>query len=285
MKTNKRIWTAVIAVVSVLAIVVVINTFTSPYHWSRKLIDAIENDDISTAEKLLQEDYDVNTPETKPNRFWDAFTETTPRVPLSVACEYGNYNMVKLLIDHGATASHIEGTDSDFMHQALFRYQPDDLRVVPLLLQNGADLNFTDYVDCPILSAVSLSAKPSDGVSPEEAMQGSLTLFKLLESCGADIRVSDPAGTNAILEAAAWQNTAVLQYLLDEKGFDVNFINSSKQTPLMRSVYLENYANEDTIQILLNNGADKSLKDMNGKTAYDYAVENGNEEFAYLLKP
>jgi ankyrin repeat protein len=48
---------------------------------------------------------------------------------------------------------------------------------------------------------------------------------------------------------------------------------------------LENYANEDTIQILLENGADKSIMDVHGKTAYDYALENENDEFAYLLKP
>jgi len=39
------------------------------------------------------------------------------------------------------------------------------------------------------------------------------------------------------------------------------------------------------LKFLLENGADKSIKDNDGKTAYDYAVENGNTELAELLKP
>ena len=34
---------------------------------------------------------------------------------------------------------------------------------------------------------------------------------------------------------------------------------------------------------MLENGADKSLTDDNGKTAYDYAIETGNQEIIDLL--
>lgn len=41
----------------------------------------------------------------------------------------------------------------------------------------------------------------------------------------------------------------------------------------------------EMVQLLLDYGADKSMKCSDGKTAYDYAVEFGKEQIAELLKP
>ena len=40
-----------------------------------------------------------------------------------------------------------------------------------------------------------------------------------------------------------------------------------------------------TLTLLLKLGADKSLTDANGKTAFDYAVERGFVELAEIIKP
>ncbi len=281
---KKYIWILLIPIALVVIIISVFSIINAPYSWSVQLVNAIEKDDITTVENLLQKGYDVNTPTSKPNRIWDAFTESMPKVPLAVASYYGNYDIVKLFIDHGAKASYIPGTSWSPLTESLRHYQQDDLKVITLLLENGADPGFVEDGEYPILLAASLRPEPSGEESEEEAEQNCLKIFKLMENNGADINSNGSGGINALLEAAATNNTLVLKYLLEEKGFDVNYSDTSKMTALMLSVYWED-ANEDTIKILLENGANISLKDENGKSAYDYAIQNGNEEFAELLKP
>ena len=41
--------------------------------------------------------------------------------------------------------------------------------------------------------------------------------------------------------------------------------------------------NKEMCEILLARGADTSLMDNDGKTAYDYAVEHGHEDVAKIL--
>ena len=41
----------------------------------------------------------------------------------------------------------------------------------------------------------------------------------------------------------------------------------------------------EIIELLLELGADKSIKNNDGKTAYDLALEKGHRELAELLKP
>ena len=273
-----------------ITFLIVVGIFTSitiihnsPYRWSRELIDAIENNDIQEATLLLQQNYDVNTPSSKPNRIMDAFLESSPTVPLAKACYIGNYDMVKLLIDHGATASHIDGTGWSPLHQALIHYQEDDLWIIPLLLDNGADPNYIESDTPPIMLVANLLS--TQQLKNEDALVVSLEIFKILEERGADIDYINNRGDNIVIESAIYGNKLLLEYLLQEKKFDVNYKNDLGMTPLMGSVSLEQDINKRTIQILLNNGADKNLKDNNGKTAYDYAIENGNEEFAELLRP
>ena len=43
------------------------------------------------------------------------------------------------------------------------------------------------------------------------------------------------------------------------------------------------YSTPEMVQLLLDEGANKSYIDNSGKTAYDYAVEKGNNDNARLL--
>ena len=67
---------------------------------------------------------------------------------------------------------------------------------------------------------------------------------------------------------------------------DINALSADGKTPLIvYSVSKVNDRKADDLVFLLENGADKTIKDNDGKTAYDYAVSNGNTELAELLKP
>ena len=268
---NKVIWIFVISALAIIIICIISYILFSPYHWSQQMIKAIEKDDIERVEQLLQKDFDVNTPNSKPNRIIDAFLESSPVIPLAMACEQGNYDMVKLLIDHGATASYIKGTGWSPLYEALWKYQPDDERVIPLLLDNGAAMCFKQCSDEQHILMAASDATPE--------------VLQILERYGADIYDTDESGSNAVMQAALYHNNAVLEYVLDNKSFDVNAADINGQTALMMSVYFENEADITTIELLLAHGVDKAIKDNDGKTAYDYALENGNEAFADMLVP
>jgi len=100
---------------------------------------------------------------------------------------------------------------------------------------------------------------------------------KLLVERGADI--NNPDGASLFQTAATSKN--ILEYLI-KAGADVNLQNSGdKKTALMQAARNDNVTN---IQVLLDADADKTLKDRDGKTAYDYAKDANAAEAMALLK-
>ncbi len=65
-------------------------------------------------------------------------------------------------------------------------------------------------------------------------------------------------------------------------GININYQNDNGETPLMMSVYSNNIEAAD---ILIKRGADKTLRNKNGLTAMDIAVEKGNQIFIRMLTP
>ena len=50
------------------------------------------------------------------------------------------------------------------------------------------------------------------------------------------------------------------------------------------SIYAVQFRNVEAVKVLLQNKADKTKIDKQGKTAFEYAVFSGNEEIINLLK-
>ena len=100
---------------------------------------------------------------------------------------------------------------------------------------------------------------------------------KLLVERGADI--NNPDG--AVLTQAAATSKNILEYLI-KAGANVNLQTSiDKMTALMMAAGNDNATNT---KILLDAGADKTLKNQDGKTAYDIAKEQNATEAMALLK-
>ena len=75
----------------------------------------------------------------------------------------------------------------------------------------------------------------------------------------------------------------IIQYLVESGVYDIDAVCGSEgETALICAAKRDNGIS--AIKVLLDHGADKTIKDDNGKTAYDYAVENGNTELAEVLK-
>jgi Zn-dependent protease with chaperone function len=98
---------------------------------------------------------------------------------------------------------------------------------------------------------------------------------------GADIDEKDTEGYTALQYAVSWGDIETAKWLI-ENGSNVNTTDNWGSTPLMNAVY--NVSDIELVELLLANGADKTLEDSEGKTAYDYAVEIRDPELRDLLK-
>jgi hypothetical protein len=100
--------------------------------------------------------------------------------------------------------------------------------------------------------------------------------------------ISEQPSVSYPLQRACWGGDYdIVKLLLDNKA-NANLVwkgIEGSKSPLIRSVLSRSERTEEIIELLLIYGADKSYKDSSGKTAYDYAVEEGYLEIAELLKP
>ena len=74
----------------------------------------------------------------------------------------------------------------------------------------------------------------------------------------------------------------VVKFLIEEHGADPNMKEYDHMyEPIIQAAHSEKL---DIIKILVRNGADTTVKDMNGKTAYEIAMEKNNTEMSDFLQ-
>ena len=223
----------------------------TPYRNSRKLQSAIKENDVEKVQKLLDDGVDPNVTDIPISKFWRIF-ETHADTPLAIACEYGNYDIVKLLIDYGATTDVLEYIGWSPLHRTLFKYDRDDLKIVKLLLENGADLEM-DGGTIPLVEAVYMFPK-TYSYDNNKIVWGNYD------------------------DQAARDITEIVKLIIGDKTPNYQF---SGRTLLMTAIENENIP---LIKYFLSFECDLNITDIhNGKTAYDYAVETGNQEIIDLL--
>ncbi len=195
-----------------------------------------------------------------------------------------------MLIKKGAYVKHIEGEEcsshrySSPLSYSLRTYHPNDFEMVQLLLREGAtpnDYQNNENEEAPIILALKIVTADDDQI----ALAVSTKIFKLLEKNGADLdeeRKFGFTGGNVLTYAALGNNLELVKYLVEEKDKDVNWADKTGGTPLMLSMFTDN--DPVVTEYLLEKGADKTIVDQFGKTAMDYAEENGNNEAIKLLR-
>ncbi len=227
-----------------------------------KLVHAIQENNIDEVRRLLEEGIDPNVPtfpESKFNAFMQKkFEVGSPTYPLAVACSRNDYEIVKLLIDYGATTDFSDKSGRSPLNIVVtLYYRSDSLRIVELLLENGADVYHKDNGCYPVEEVARMYSQKYD----PQKKNGSYV------EDGYD-------------EETAKGITQIVKMLL-EKMPDYN-INEESFTLLMCAAIRGNI---DLAEYLLSIGTDKTIKDSKGKTAYDYAIDSGHDELAELLKP
>lgn len=103
---------------------------------------------------------------------------------------------------------------------------------------------------------------------------------KLLEA-GADVNLTNPTGTTPLMLASSGPFPETVQVLL-KAGAKVNVIDSGEHFTALMWAAAEGQT--EVVKILLDNGADMTLTDIDGDTAESFAFKAGHQAIVELLK-
>lgn len=156
---------------------------------------AVESGDIGEVSRLLQAGANVNT------------TDSVRQTPLSIACNTGNLEIVRILIESGAAVD--DGVDKNSVHMTPLMHAAASghAEIIKLLLDNGAEIN-----RCGIYSALHLGI-----IKSKEAA------VNILLARGADpliaIRAGAFAGRTAVEEACENGSPSILKKVLEATDY------------------------------------------------------------------
>lgn len=94
------------------------------------------------------------------------------------------------------------------------------------------------------------------------------------------VNVTDEVGNTPLIFAAKIGDKQTVDMLINQ-GADVNHQNHIGATALMLAA---KYGNKYTVKTLLEHGADPSIQNDSGYTAYIFAKAYGNEDILHLLQ-
>ena len=104
-------------------------------------------------------------------------------------------------------------------------------------------------------------------------------IFSLLIDNGANT-VDEKDGYSVLHFSVHGNSVLVSENLINNYHLPINKVNVNGQTPLIMGV--KNNA-ADTVKLLIDHGADITIKDNDGYSAYDYALQNNNFDIIDLL--
>ncbi len=115
----------------------------------------------------------------------------------------------------------------------------------------------------------------------DAALKGQVEIIELLLAHQADVNSLNAQGATPLHDAALAGQKGAAEVLL-KHGADANARDTeSGATPLHRAA---SWGRIDVLELLLAHAADPEIKDKNGRTPLDLAIENGQSEAAMVLK-
>ena len=189
------------------------------------------------------------------------------QTPLHSASLYGRLDIVRLLLDHGATSNSEDKFGQTPLHlvaKGEYNLEQDRVRTAQLLMDRGADVNArTEYGETPLYLASDL---------------GRVDIARLLLDRGASADSKGRMGRTPLHCAAQGRHLYstddgihVTQLLL-ERGADANAPDEDKRTPLHLA---SSHGMVKIAQVLLDGGASANSMDIQGQTPL-HVVANGS---------
>ncbi|KAL3419807.1 hypothetical protein PVAG01_08305 [Phlyctema vagabunda] len=187
--------------------------------------------------------------------------DTTRSSPLHFVAEWGDQEMVRLLLDKGADVKSKDKDGALALHRAVARNTTSKATVITQLIGAGLDANEIDKAGrTPLHNA---------------AQQGNKNGVEILITrFSANVLIVDK-NINTVLHCAVSNATHALnvaEYLLRLKEVEVDKRNSNKETPLHVAAKAKK-ASPDLIRLLISKNADCLAQDVNGNTPLHIAAQ------------
>ncbi|MGE8078541.1 ankyrin repeat domain-containing protein [Peribacillus loiseleuriae] len=184
------------------------------------------------------------------------------------ATERGETGSIRKLIKEGAN---INAQDSNRRTAIMIATYYNDVEAAKILIDAGADVNIQDNLkNTPFLYA---------------GAEGYLDILKLTIQAGADPAITNRYGGTALIPASEHGYVNVVKELLTHTNTNVNHINNLGWTALLEAIILNDGAEkqQQTVQLLIDYGADVNIPDHNNVTPLQHAREKGFKEIEKIL--
>lgn len=144
-----------------------------------------------------------------------------------------------------------------------------------IALQNGSSKAFAALLAS---SQVNVEARNAQDESPlmMAALKGNLEAVKALLARDADVNKIGWAPLHYAASAGSRQHVAIIALLLENHAY-IDATSPNGTTPLMMAAQ---YGSNEAVQLLLDEGADPTLKNQLGLTAADFALRVSRTESA-----
>jgi uncharacterized protein len=246
----------------------------------------------------------------KPKLDLQSKSNTGGYAALHLAAQIGHVEMVKLLLDHGATLNlkslttggtplhyaaaanridaakflikrkaNIEIFDNSGSTPLMVAVMQAHADMVEVLVDAGAAINIKSPVNVLVTPLVQAASNPDPFKH-----KNNLAIIKYLLSEKGDVDFQTAIGLTALM-AAARQSNASQGYeraaLLISKGAKLDIVNDKGETALMLAA---GAGNEKLVKLLMDKGADGAIKNGAGETVMSYAKRAGNRDSVALLE-
>ncbi|QJT94912.1 ankyrin repeat domain-containing protein [Wolbachia endosymbiont of Diaphorina citri] len=189
---------------------------------------------------------------------------------LLTAVQGGDFKKVKDLVNRGASLedANIDAQDKEGKTPLHFAAQEGDFGMVQFFLDRGANIEIKDKYGWTPLHFAASSNK--------------FDIVKLLFDKNANIKARDTYGNTPLHMAAQYSSKLeIVKFLLDKDINSINDITNNGWTPLHVAIQGNKL---NTVELLLDRGADTEVRDIYNQTSLDLATRKGYLDIAGILK-
>ena len=250
-----------------------------PHANSAQLCDLIYQGNTKEAIEKINRTKNVNcyTAPLWSRRFYNA-VETDIDLPLVAACEMGNYEVVKALLNKGADPNMYLESGWSPIEVLFVRNHKNRIDIAKELIAHGVDVDGYGSHESALFVELQRLLH-SQNLSEDDLAIITESISLLIEE-GASL--ADSRSNSIMHYLAASGDVVLLERLAVAHANLINQANTKGETPLM---WAASHNSAEGVAYLLENGAEITLKNAENKTAYDYAIEQGYTDLAKLIKP